>query len=90
MITIIILCSTDSGDVDARSTPLPESCQTSLWSLQITITLTDLFCNPALKNCWHGLTGIEPITLDLSSQSGANDLSATANQKVIPGSTYFN
>jgi len=33
------------------------------------------FCNLGLKNCWPG---IEPTTLDLSSQSGAHDLSATA------------
>jgi len=33
-----------------------------------------------LKNCWHGRPGIEPTTttLDLSSQSGAYDLSAMA------------
>jgi len=42
--------------------------------------LVDFFCNPGLKNCWHGWPGIEPttITLDISSQSGAYDLSATA------------
>jgi len=37
-----------------------------------------IFCNLGLKNCWHGRPGIEPITLNLRSQSGANDLSATA------------
>jgi len=31
-----------------------------------------------LKNCWLGWAGIEPITLDLCSQSGAYDRSATA------------
>jgi len=36
------------------------------------------FCNPGLKNCWNGRLGIEPTTLDLCSQSGAYDLSATA------------
>jgi len=35
-----------------------------------------IFCNPGLKNCWHGRPGIEPTTLDLNSQSGAYDLSA--------------
>jgi len=40
--------------------------------------LVDFFCNPGLKNCWNGLPGIEPTTLDLSSQSGAYDLSAMA------------
>jgi len=42
--------------------------------------LVDFFCNPELKNCWHGWPGIEPTTttLDLSSQSVAYDLSATA------------
>jgi len=38
----------------------------------------DFFCDPGLKNCWHGLLGIEPTTLYLSSQSGAFDLSAMA------------
>jgi len=37
---IIILCSIDSSDVNVRSTPLKESCQRSIWSLQICITLT--------------------------------------------------
>jgi len=37
-----------------------------------------IFCNPGLKNYWHGWPGIEPTTLDLCSQSGAYDLSATA------------
>jgi len=36
------------------------------------------FCNSGLKNCWHRLPGIEPTTLDLSSESGAYDLSAEA------------
>jgi len=36
------------------------------------------FFNPGLKNCWLGWPGIEPITLDLSSQTGAYDVSATA------------
>jgi len=42
--------------------------------------LVDFFCNPGLKNCWHTWPGIEPTTttLDLSSQSGAYDLSGTA------------
>jgi len=31
----------DSGDVDYRPTPLYESRHRSLWSLQITITLTE-------------------------------------------------
>jgi len=31
-----------------------------------------------LKNCWHGQPGIEPTIFDLTSQSGAYDLSATA------------
>jgi len=29
-------------------------------------------------DCWHGRPGIEPTNLDLNSQSGAYDLSATA------------
>jgi len=40
--------------------------------------LVDFFFNPRLKNCWHGRPEIEPTTLDLSSQPGAYDLSATA------------
>jgi len=40
------------------------------------------FCNPALKNCWHGWPGIEPTTLDLSSQSGAYDLSCHSGDLV--------
>jgi len=37
-----------------------------------------------LKNCWLGQPGIEPTatTLDLSSQSGAYDLSATATPEL--------
>jgi len=41
IIIIIILYSIDSGDVDARPTPLEESRHKSLWPLQITITLTE-------------------------------------------------
>jgi len=41
--------------------------------------LFDFLCNPGLKNCWHGLLGIKPTTFDLSSQSGAFDLSASAS-----------
>jgi len=33
--------SLDSSDVNAQSTPLSKSRHRSLWSLQITITLTD-------------------------------------------------
>jgi len=52
--------------------------------LQITITLTEsalmiFFCNPGLKNCCHVWPGIEPSTLDLSSQPGAFDLSASVD-----------
>jgi len=47
--------------------------------------LVDFFCNLGLKNCWQGLLGIEPTTttLDLSSQSGAYDLSATATPEAV-------
>jgi len=34
--------------------------------------LVDFFCNLGLKNCWRGQQGIEPTTLDLSSQSGTS------------------
>jgi len=40
-------------------------------------------CNLGLKNYLHG-QGFEPTTLDLSSQSGAFDLSATATPLAIP------
>jgi len=36
-----------------------------------------IFCNLKLKKGWHG-PGIELATLDISSQSGAFDLSARA------------
>jgi len=38
-----------------------------------------LFCNLRLKNCLHGLD-IDPITLDLSSQSGAWNLEKLENK----------
>jgi len=37
----IILCSIDSGNIDVHPTPLYESSHRNLWSLQITITLTE-------------------------------------------------
>jgi len=53
-----ILCSIDLSDVIAPLTPLLESHHRSLWSLQISITLTKgalfFFCNPGLKKCLHG------------------------------------
>jgi len=42
IIIIIILCSVDSFDGYARPTPLKESRHRSLWSLQITITQTEI------------------------------------------------
>jgi len=88
----------DSSIVDARPTPLSEARHRSLWPLQITITLTEsslVFC---LKNCGNGGLGIEPTTLDLSSQSSAYDLSAMAtpdiriwflfSQKKMPPKVY--
>jgi len=49
----------------------------SLWTLWITITLTEgalliFFAIRGLKSCWLGW-GFEPTILDLSSQSGAFD-----------------
>jgi len=57
--------------------------------MQVTITLTEsalliFFCNLGLKNYWHGRPEIEPTTLDLSSQSGAYDLAATATPLYTP------
>jgi len=79
LLIIAILFSVYSGNVDARPAPLKESCHTSLGSLQITITLAlvDFFLQSGLKNCWHGLVGIEPRSLDISSHPGAYDLMAT-------------
>jgi len=55
----------------------------SLGSLQITITLTEsalliFFAMWGLKIAGMGGRGIEPTTLEVSSQSGAYDLSARA------------
>jgi len=36
-----------------------------------------LFLQYEVENCWHGRPLIKSTTLDLSSQSGAHDLSAT-------------
>jgi len=69
---IIIFCSIDSSNVNARSTPLQESSHRSLSSLQTTFTLTECTLLIFLQY------GVEPTTLDLGSQSGALDLSATA------------
>jgi len=81
-IIIMILCSIDSGNVNAKSTSLSESCHLRPWSLPITISLTDgamvIFLQSEVENCWHERLSIEPTTLDLCSQSGAYDLSATA------------
>jgi len=41
------------------------------------------FCNPGLKICSHGLLGIEPTTLDVSSQSGVYDLAVMATPSVF-------
>jgi len=78
-IIIIILCSIDSGDVDARSTPLSESSHRYVFGQRRLLLpwQTVPFCNPRLKNCRHGW-GFEPRTLDLSSLSGPFDYSARA------------
>jgi len=82
IIMIIILSSMDSSYDDTRSSPLQEP-PLSRWSLQITITLTEgalliFFLQSGFEKLlvWPG---IEPTTttLDLISQSGAFDLSAT-------------
>jgi len=78
---IIFMCSKDSSDVDAWSTPSSESSHRSLWSLKITIIPTAAipcwyFSYLWVKNCWHGW-GFEPTTLDYGSPSGTFDLSAT-------------
>jgi len=77
------LCSIDSSDVDARSTPLKECHHRSLWSLQITLTGGTQLIFLAIRG-WKiagmGGRGLNPQPLYLFSQSGAYDLSAT----VIP------
>jgi len=47
------------------------------------------FCNPGLKNCSHERLVIEPTTLDLGSQSGAYNLSATATLIAFLSLYYF-
>jgi len=80
---IIIWCSIGSGNLYAPPTPLKESSHRILWSLQITITLIErtmlIFLQSGVKKllAWAA-SGIESTTLDLSSQSGAYDLSAMA------------
>jgi len=51
--------------------------------------LVDWFCNPVLKNCWHGRPGIELTTLDLCSQSDVYDLSVTAQNKDTGNTELF-
>jgi len=73
-ILIIIWCSVESGNVDARSTLLSESHHRSLWTLQITINLTEaallIFLQFIVKKLLVWL-GFEPTTLDFISKSGA-------------------
>jgi len=78
---MIILCRIDSGDVDARPTPSQESRHRSLWSLPTAFTPTEsallIFLQSGVEKLVHRRPQIEPATLDLNSQSGAYDLSAT-------------
>jgi len=41
IVILVFIIIIDSCDVDARPTPLKESCHRGLWQLQITITLTE-------------------------------------------------
>jgi len=83
VIKIIILCCTDSGNVDATNTIVRVLPSKSMVTADYYSPDWEwFFCNPELKNCWHGRPGIEPTTLDVSSQSGAYDLSATATPLV--------
>jgi len=55
----IILFSKDSSSVNAWSTPLSESCHKHVYGhcrlvLPWLVVPCWLFCNPGLKNCWHG------------------------------------
>jgi len=55
--------------------------------MQITITLTEstllIFLQSRVEKLLAWVVGIEPTTLDLSFQSGAYDLSATATPTCI-------
>jgi len=55
--------------------------------MQITVTLTEsallIFLQSVVKKLLAWQPGIEPTTLDLSSQSGAYDLSATVTPQSI-------
>jgi len=70
------LCSIDSGDVDVRPTPFYESHHRSLWSLQITFTLTEsallIFFAIRVEKLLAWAAG-EPTILDLCFQPGASD-----------------
>jgi len=78
IIIIIIFCS--SGNVDAQSTPLTKSCPRSLWSLQITITLTEatllIFLQYGVEKLLVWVAGDQ--THNLRCQLDAYDLSAKA------------
>jgi len=50
----------------------------SLWSLQITVTLTEGVLLIFMQSGDEKLLEIEPTTLDLGSQANANDLSGRA------------
>jgi len=60
----------------------PYTCHRRQWSLQISITLTEggllIFLQSGVEKLLAWAAGIQPTTLDFSSQSGAFDLSAMA------------
>jgi len=65
ILIINLLCSKDSSDVNAQSTPLEESHHRILCSLQITITLTEgawliFFAILGLKIAGMGSWGVNP------------------------------
>jgi len=90
---IIIWCSKDSGDINASSILLSESRQKHAYG-HCRILLPWLrvpcwfFCNLGLKNCLH-VWAFEPTVLNLSSQSGAFDHSATVNPVNLIEKDFF-
>jgi len=83
MIIIIIWCGIDSGNVNGRLTTLSESYHTHPIMSMVTADYyytdwrcpVDIFLHSGVEKLME-LPGFEPTTLDLSSRSGTNNLSA--------------
>jgi len=73
------LCCIELSNVNARLTDtfiMSHSVEVSLWSLQITITMTEGALLIFLQSGVEKFVGTKPTTLDLGSQSSGFDLSA--------------